>query len=232
MRFAMQPRERATGGSALPRQQSLVLPAVINPFVRELQLSTPRLLRCFLLGLFLVPLRCLCLLLVLLLAWPLTVVATFLHPLKGTVEPMTGWRRFLCQIVVVGLGRLVFFFMGFRVTVQGRHASSVEAPILAVAPHSSYFDAIVCIVAGLPSTVSRAENLAVPIFGRFLRCFQPVLVSRLDPDSRRNTILEIERRATSGGRWPQPKVGELPVNTQISICRPDANDQPGLAEEA
>uniref|UniRef100_A0A8C9V1L2 Lysophosphatidylcholine acyltransferase 2 n=1 Tax=Scleropages formosus TaxID=113540 RepID=A0A8C9V1L2_SCLFO len=188
---------------ALPRQQSLVLPAVINPFVRELQLSTPRLLRCFLLGLFLVPLRCLCLLLVLLLAWPLAVVATFLHPLKGTVEPMTGWRRFLCQIVVVGLGRLVFFFMGFRVTVRGRHASSVEAPILAVAPHSSYFDAIVCIVAGLPSTVSRAENLAVPIFGRFLRCFQPVLVSRLDPDSRRNTILEIERRATSGGRWPQ-----------------------------
>ncbi|MFT7807010.1 lysophosphatidylcholine acyltransferase 2 [Arapaima gigas] len=111
--------------------------------------------------------------------------------------------QFLCQVVVVGLGRLVFFFMGFRVTVRGQHASSLEAPILAVAPHSSYFDAIVCIMAGLPSTVSRTENMAVPIFGRFLRCFQPVLVSRLDPNSRKNTILEIERRATSRGRWPQ-----------------------------
>jgi len=37
----------------------------------------------------------------------------------------------------------------------------------------------------------------------FLRCVQPVLVSRKDPDSRRNTILEIERRAKSGGHWPQ-----------------------------
>lgn len=37
----------------------------------------------------------------------------------------------------------------------------------------------------------------------FLRCVQPVLVSRTDPDSRRNTILEIERRAKSGGHWPQ-----------------------------
>lgn len=34
---------------------------------------------------------------------------------------------------------------------------------------------------------------------------QPVLVSRVDPDSRKNTINEIIRRATSGGEWPQVK---------------------------
>ena len=67
---------------------------------------------------------------------------------------------------MVLLGRLYFFAMGFRVVVKGRQASSAEAPILAVAPHSTFFDAIVCIEAGLPSTVSRTETLDTPIFGR------------------------------------------------------------------
>ncbi|XP_037553226.1 lysophosphatidylcholine acyltransferase 2, partial [Nematolebias whitei] len=46
-------------------------------------------------------------------------------------------------------------------------------------------------------------NLATPIFGRFVRCLQPVLVSRHDPDSRKNTIQEIDKRAKSDGLWPQ-----------------------------
>uniref|UniRef100_A0AAX7U395 EF-hand domain-containing protein n=1 Tax=Astatotilapia calliptera TaxID=8154 RepID=A0AAX7U395_ASTCA len=111
--------------------------------------------------------------------------------------------RFLCQRVMAALGRAYFFSMGFRVVVKGKQASSHDAPILAVAPHSTFFDGIVCVVAGLPSTVSRVENLATPIFGRFLRSLQPVLVSRTDPDSRKNTINEINRRAKSGGQWPQ-----------------------------
>uniref|UniRef100_A0A8C2KVR5 Lysophosphatidylcholine acyltransferase 2 n=1 Tax=Cyprinus carpio TaxID=7962 RepID=A0A8C2KVR5_CYPCA len=155
-------------------------------------------LECFLLGIILVPLRGIFLLLVLMFMWPVSVMITFRQSLKGAVEPMTGWRR-----VMTFLGWLYFFGMGFRVVVKGKQASSVQAPILAVAPHSSFFDAIVCIEAGLPSTVSRSESLEAPIFGRFLRCVQPVLVSRKDPDSRRNTILEIERRAKSGGHWPQ-----------------------------
>ncbi|KAG7263173.1 hypothetical protein CRUP_002203 [Coryphaenoides rupestris] len=135
--------------------------------------------------------------------WCTAVITTFKHPLKGAMEPMTGWRRLMCRMVMAPLGRAYFFCMGFRVVVKGRQVSSSEAPILAVAPHSSFFDGIVCIVAGLPSTVSRVENLATPIFGRCVRCLQPVLVSREHPDSRKNTIREIEKRATSGGLWPQ-----------------------------
>lgn len=63
------------------------------------------------------------------------------------------------------LGRMYFASMGFRVVIKGKQVNSSEAPILAVAPHSTFFDGIVCIVAGLPSTVSRVENLATPIFG-------------------------------------------------------------------
>lgn len=66
---------------------------------------------------------------------------------------------------MAALGRAYFFSMGFRVVVKGKQASSHDAPILAVAPHSTFFDGIVCVVAGLPSTVSRVENLATPIFG-------------------------------------------------------------------
>uniref|UniRef100_A0A3B4BC04 EF-hand domain-containing protein n=1 Tax=Periophthalmus magnuspinnatus TaxID=409849 RepID=A0A3B4BC04_9GOBI len=186
--------------SALPRQQSLLLPAVINPFVQDTKLSRGTIIRCALIGIVLVPLRAILMSLVLMVTWPVSVIITFKYPLKGA-EPMTGWR-FLCQNVMATLGRLYYFSMGFRVIVKGKQVSSIEAPILAVAPHSTFFDGIVCLVAGLPSTVSRVENLATPIFG-FVRCLQPVLVSRKDPDSRKNTIKEIENRAKSGGHWPQ-----------------------------
>lgn len=73
--------------------------------------------------------------------------------------------RLMCQSVMAALGRAYYFCMGFRVVVKGKQVGSGEAPILAVAPHSTFFDGIVCIVAGLPSTVSRVENLATPIFG-------------------------------------------------------------------
>lgn len=40
----------------------------------------------------------------------------------------------------------------------------------------------------------------------FLRCLQPVAVSREDPDSRKNTIIAINNRARSEGRWPQVRI--------------------------
>ncbi|KAG5270065.1 hypothetical protein AALO_G00188270 [Alosa alosa] len=188
---------------ALPRQQSLLLPAVLNPFVLEQKITKAEKIKCALLGLVLLPLRSVWLILVCLVTWPLATLVTFRMPLKGAVEPMKGWRRFVCRTVIAALGRMYFFGLGFRWVVKGKQADSGEAPILAVAPHSSFFDAIVCIIAGLPCTISRSETLSTPIFGRFLRCLQPVLVSRKDPDSRKNTIKEIESRSTSGGVWPQ-----------------------------
>lgn len=86
--------------------------------------------------------------------------------------------RLLHKRVMTFLGRAYFFGMGFRVVVKGKQASSVEAPILAVAPHSSFFDAIACIEAGLPSTVSRSESLEAPIFGSKHCLFTPILVYR------------------------------------------------------
>lgn len=63
------------------------------------------------------------------------------------------------------LGHAMFISMGFVVSVKGKMASAVEAPIFVVAPHSTFFDGIACVVAGLPSIVSRNENMQVPLIG-------------------------------------------------------------------
>uniref|UniRef100_A0A7M4E4V1 Lysophosphatidylcholine acyltransferase 2 n=1 Tax=Crocodylus porosus TaxID=8502 RepID=A0A7M4E4V1_CROPO len=186
----------------LPRQQSLYPPSVLNPFVHRQRLSAGDKARMIFLGIILLPLRIICIAIILLLTWPFAAIATYSQPPGGSA-PLKGWKRRMIQIVLKGLGRSMFFLMGFQVTVKGKVASPLEAPIFAVAPHSSFFDGIVCVLAGLPSMVSRPENLAAPIFGRILSSLQPVLVSRQDPDSRRNTINEITKRATSAGQWPQ-----------------------------
>ncbi|CAH2324767.1 general transcription factor II-I repeat domain-containing 2A-like [Pelobates cultripes] len=111
--------------------------------------------------------------------------------------------RNVSQCLIGFFGRLLYFCMGFHVRIQGNPASAMQAPILVVAPHSSFFDGVAVIASGMPSTVSREENVTVPIFGRILRALQPVLVSRVDPNSRKNTINEIKKRAMSGGEWPQ-----------------------------
>nr|XP_010961944.1 lysophosphatidylcholine acyltransferase 2 isoform X1 [Camelus bactrianus] len=186
----------------VPRQASFFPPPVRNPFVQQTRLGAARRIQIFFLGIILLPIRVLLIAFTLLLAWPFAAISTACCPEKLT-HPIAGWRRKITQPALTFLGRALFFSMGFRVTVKGKIASPEEAPVFVVAPHSTFFDGIACVVAGLPSMVSRQENMEVPLIGRLLRALQPVLVSRVDPDSRKNTINEIIRRATSGGEWPQ-----------------------------
>uniref|UniRef100_F7H2J9 Lysophosphatidylcholine acyltransferase 2 n=1 Tax=Callithrix jacchus TaxID=9483 RepID=F7H2J9_CALJA len=186
----------------VPRQASFFPPPVPNPFVQQTQIGSARRVQIFLLGIILLPIRALLVALILLLAWPFAAISTVCCPEKQT-HPVTGWRRKITQTALKFLGRAMFFSMGFIVAVKGKVASPLEAPVFVAAPHSTFFDGIACIVAGLPSMVSRNENAQAPLIGRLLRAVQPVLVSRVDPDSRKNTINEIIKRATSGGEWPQ-----------------------------
>ncbi|NXP50175.1 PCAT2 acyltransferase, partial [Heliornis fulica] len=153
-------------------------------------------------GIILLPLRATFITFILLLAWLFASVATFRHPGKGSV-PLTGWRRRMIKTTLSCLTRTLFFIMGFQVKVKGKVASLLEAPIFVAAPHSSFFDAIISALTGMPSVVSRAENLSTPVFGTILSSLQPVSVSRQDPDSRKNTVTEITKRALSRGQWPQ-----------------------------
>ncbi|NWI62401.1 PCAT2 acyltransferase, partial [Todus mexicanus] len=115
-------------------------------------------------GIILLPLRAICIAVLVLPAWLFASIATFRHPAKGSV-PLKGWRRRMIQTTLSGLTRTLFFVMGFQVKVKGRIASLLEAPIFVAAPHSSFFDAIISALTGMPSIVSRAENLSTPVFG-------------------------------------------------------------------
>ncbi|NWU91548.1 PCAT2 acyltransferase, partial [Upupa epops] len=153
-------------------------------------------------GIVLLPLRVICIAFIVLVAWLVASIATCCHPGRGSV-PLKGWRRRMIQTALSSLTRTLFFVMGFQVKVKGKIASLSEAPIFVAAPHSSFFDAIVSALTGMPSIVSRAENLSTPVFGTILSSLQPVSVSRQDPDSRKNTVTEITKRALSQGQWPQ-----------------------------
>ncbi|XP_045191517.2 lysophosphatidylcholine acyltransferase 2-like isoform X3 [Mercenaria mercenaria] len=102
------------------------------------------------------------------------------------------------------LGRIMTFCIGFQnVKIKGEPAASRDAPVLCGAPHSSFFDVLTAFYSSeVPSFVSKAENSGMFLISALLKFTQPVLVKREDPNSRQNTVKEIQRRAQDGG-WPQ-----------------------------
>ncbi|XP_076170565.1 lysophosphatidylcholine acyltransferase isoform X3 [Ptiloglossa arizonensis] len=117
--------------------------------------------------------------------------------------PLKGWRRDV-RFVICWMMRALFICGGFHhLKVKGRKADTKDAPILVLAPHSSFFDALPVVYLGGPSIVAKAETGRIPFFGKLINYTQPVYVWREDPNSRQNTIKEIIERATSKEDWPQ-----------------------------
>uniref|UniRef100_A0A673CUM9 Lysophosphatidylcholine acyltransferase 1 n=1 Tax=Sphaeramia orbicularis TaxID=375764 RepID=A0A673CUM9_9TELE len=136
-----------------------------------------------------------------LLAWPFAFLASVGRS-ETTVEPQCLWRR-LVDIILKIIMRVMWFAGGFHwISVKGRRALPAEAPILTLAPHSSYFDAIP-VTMTMASIVMKAESKDIPLWGTLIKYIRPVFVSRSDQDSRKKTVEEIKRRAHSGGEWPQ-----------------------------
>ncbi|XP_055368781.1 lysophosphatidylcholine acyltransferase 1 isoform X2 [Betta splendens] len=136
-----------------------------------------------------------------LLAWPFAFTAAFGRS-EFVIEPQSWWRRFvdLCLRVIM---RAMWFCGGFHwIKVKGERAAPSEVPILTVAPHSSYFDAIP-VTMTMCSIVAKLESRSVPVWGTLISYIRPVFVFRSDQNSRRKTVEEIKRRAQSGGQWPQ-----------------------------
>ena len=72
----------------------------------------------------------------------------------------------ILQIPLRFLARAMLFCLGFHwIKVKGRVSSSGDAPILVVAPHSSFVDALAMSAICLPSGVSRKENDNIPLVG-------------------------------------------------------------------
>ncbi|XP_033223380.1 lysophosphatidylcholine acyltransferase isoform X1 [Belonocnema kinseyi] len=178
---------------------------ILNPFVHRLELDTTYdKLKTAFLTVALLPFRLAAITALVIIAWLLACLG--LHGLSEEDlrrAPIQGWRRDM-RVVVCWIMRALFICGGFHhLKVKGEKAATKDAPILALAPHSSFFDALPVVYLGGPSIVAKAETSNIPFFGKLINYTQPVYVWRDDPNSRQNTIKEIIERATSEEDWPQ-----------------------------
>jgi len=175
-----------------------------NPFVHNLQLTNLQIFKIGLGSLTLLPIRLLIALVCLTLA-----TSVGLLSLCGLTEeeientPFSGWRL-NCRKVVSRVLRFTYFCCGFHwISTSGCQASPEEAPILVVGSHSSFFDSLAVIVMGGPSVVAKEETSHIPFWGSLIRCTQPVLVKRNDPNSRQGVINMIKDRTCPESGWQQ-----------------------------
>uniref|UniRef100_A0A4W5MU78 Lysophosphatidylcholine acyltransferase 4 n=1 Tax=Hucho hucho TaxID=62062 RepID=A0A4W5MU78_9TELE len=177
----------------------------LHPFVHTLKLTRAQLIRGMVLGSILVPIRVFLAVLCFLMMWPIARLRLAgLSEAERSRPVRTGWRRWLLHPIIQFLSRAVFFFLGFFwVRVKGCRVGHKEAPVLAVAPHSSFLDMLVLTETHLPTVVSRSENQSIPVIGALLEFNQSVLVNRKNPESRKQAVVQIKERLTSNGYWPQ-----------------------------
>ncbi|KAL2080080.1 hypothetical protein ACEWY4_023873 [Coilia grayii] len=134
-----------------------------NPFVHELKFTFLQKIKIALMTVTLLPFRLFLAAFWMLLAWPFAFVAT-VGRADNTVEPLTWWR-WLVDKALKAIMRAMWFSGGFHwVRVKGRPALPSEAPILTLAPHSSYFDAIP-VTMTMASIVMKAESKDIPVWG-------------------------------------------------------------------
>ncbi|CAB1345493.1 unnamed protein product [Coregonus sp. 'balchen'] len=176
-----------------------------HPFVHKLKLTRAQRIRGMVLGSILFPIRFFLAALCFLIMWPIARLRLAGLSEEERSRPVTtGWRRWLLHPIIRFLSRAVFFFLGFIwVRVKGRRAGHKEAPVLAVAPHSSFLDMLVLPETQLATVVSRSENQSIPVIGALLEFNQSVLVNRKNPESRKQAVVQIKERLTSNGYWPQ-----------------------------
>ncbi|XP_008329467.1 lysophosphatidylcholine acyltransferase 1 [Cynoglossus semilaevis] len=172
-----------------------------NPFVHKLKFTMAEKIKIGLMSVTVFPVRLLLVSFFMLLAWPFAFAASFGRS-NFVVEPQTWWRRLIDLCLRVCM-RAMWFCGGFHwIKVKGERAAPSEVPILTVAPHSSYFDAIP-VTMTMCSIVTKLESRSIPVWGTLISYIRPVFVFRSDQDSRRKTVEEIKQRAKSGGEWSQ-----------------------------
>lgn len=173
----------------------------VNPFEHTVEFTSLRKIQVVLMSVTIAPVRFLCMLLVVVLAYLVAFISTIGLELE-VKHPVRRWRR-LSILILQPIMRVLFFFMGVLwIEQKGKPAKLEEAFIYVLAPHSTFYDAVPCSTIAA-SAVAKKEILAAPFIGTLMKTIQPVMVLRPDPQSRQDTIGEIQRRAASSEKWPQ-----------------------------
>ncbi|XP_045486795.1 lysophosphatidylcholine acyltransferase isoform X2 [Pieris rapae] len=176
---------------------------ILNPFVHKLELDNAYdKIRTAIFTVILLPFRVIVICYLIVTAWFLACVGLYgLSEDDLRKKPMTGWRRSLKPLICF-IGKMSYLAGGMAISIRGRQASRREAPILVVAPHSSFLDSCIVYATKMSSVIVRKESMDNYV-GKLINYTQPVYVWRDDPNSRQNTIKEIIERATSKEDWPQ-----------------------------
>jgi len=170
----------------------------VDPFYVRLMFSPVDYLKMMLVFITLVPIRIVGALMALTLAWAVSCVG--LINIDQTL-PVSGWRRIL-QKLSYFLGRVCIRCCGFSVTVSGIRVDASVAPVLILAPHSTFFDSLA--IAWLESFIVTKESTKdILLFGKTIQFAQAIFVSRECRDSKECCKKEIIRRANSEEEWPQ-----------------------------
>lgn len=61
--------------------------------------------------------------------------------------------------------RWIFIAGGFYLRVIGKQSDRASAPVVALAPHSSFMDSLAMVYMGGPSIVAKGETASIPFFG-------------------------------------------------------------------
>jgi len=107
------------------------------------------------------------------------------------------------QDMTCWFGQICVRSTGIFVNVVGKRLPKKVAPVLVVAPHTSFLDGLAIFWSGLPFIVSREENKNIPFIGKCIEFAQAIFVRREERDSRQNTLSEIKRRVNSDEPWKQ-----------------------------
>ncbi|EDV99539.1 lysophosphatidylcholine acyltransferase [Drosophila grimshawi] len=177
----------------------------INPFVHRIQIDNHiEVAKIYVLTVLLLPIRVVGCVLSLLSAWMLAYIGLYGMSMEDIqARPLSGWRKNV-QYFAARAMRLLYVSGSFHfIKFKGIPATPKEAPILVVAPHSSYVDSILVVSGSPPSIVAKRETADIPLLGRIINYAQPIYVQREDPNSRQNTIRNIRERARSTEDWPQ-----------------------------
>ncbi|CAF0706534.1 unnamed protein product [Brachionus calyciflorus] len=192
------------GSLKFMREDSLADPVVINPFVHSPKLNPCEKFQLIIGGILLLPIRLIMISFTVFLAIIFGFVMTIgLSQEDLQHKPLNGWRK-RARGILRFLGRALAFFFGFHsIKKFGQRSTRQQCTIFVAAPHTSYFDAFLFFILGLPTAISRAENGNLPIIGRVVRAVQPILVNREDAKDKNKTTNNIILRADPQGDWPQ-----------------------------
>ncbi|KAL9245314.1 hypothetical protein vseg_018979 [Gypsophila vaccaria] len=117
------------------------------------------------------------------------------------LNPMPSWRSRVMWITRLSARCILFSFGYHWIKRKGRPASRETAPII-VSNHVSYTDPIFFFYELFPSIVSSDSHDSIPFVGTIIRAMQVIYVNRFSPESRKNAIHEIKRKAECN-RFPR-----------------------------